>query len=122
MPPPPALPKPAPYNPLAKSSKPEKGGLFWLGYLVPMLSLPGSPNPFQVLPKGSRASSNPFEECVQEPSLHNHTGPGEAELFLGEEVRDLTFWNLFLAMEVDKLKKQLESLSCVPKRLYRGSF
>ena len=49
------------YDPLVEPLKLEEGSLFWRGSLVPLPSLPGIPNPFWVLPGGSRASSNPFE-------------------------------------------------------------
>ena len=57
-----------------------------------------------------------------EPPLNNNVGLGETERLLQAEVRDLTFWNVFLALEVDKLKEQLASAGHVPKRLCRGSF
>ena len=119
-PPSPWAPKKAPYNPLIKSLEPEKGSFFWKGFPVPLPFLPGSPNPFWVSLKGSKAGSNPFKERVLEPSLNNNGG--EAEWFLQAEVRDFTSQNVFLAMEVDKLKEPLESAGRVPKRLCRGSF
>ena len=115
-------PEEASYDPLVESLEPEKGSLFWRKFQVPLLSLPGSPNLFRLLPGGSKASSNPFVEGGQEPPLNNNVGLREAEGLLQMKVRDLIFQNVFLAMEVDKLKKQLKSAGCVSKRLCRGSF
>ena len=92
-----------------------EGGPFWIGSLVLLPFLPGSPNPFYVLPKGF---SNPFEERVQESSP---TGsPDEVNLFLCKKFKELTTCNL-LAMQVDELKKQLECAGCLPKRFCKGS-
>ena len=120
--PPLLAPKVASYDPLVEFLEPEEISPFGRRFPVPLPSLPGSPNPFQVSPGGSKASSNPLKEQVQEPPLHNDKGLGEAEQLLQAEVRDLTSQNVFLAMEVDKLKEQLESTVCVPKHLCRGSF
>ena len=54
--------------------------------------------------------------------LHLNNNGGDTERLLQAEVRDLTLRNIFLAMEVAKLKEQLESAGCVPKCLCRGSF
>ena len=116
----PLAPEEAPYDPLAESSEPEEGSPLWRRFLVPLPSLPGSPNPFWVSPGGSEASSNPFEERVREPPLNNNKG--EAKWLLQAEVRNLTSQNVFLAMEVDELKEQLESAGRVPKLLHKGSF
>ena len=121
-PPSPLAPGEAFYDPLVESLELEEGSPFWRGSLVPLPSLPGTPNPFRVLPGGSRASSSPFEERVQEPPLNNNEGLGEAERLLQVEVRDLTSRNVFLAMEVNELKEQLESAGPVPKRFHRVSF
>ena len=118
----PPAPEEAFYDPLVKFLKLDEGSPFWRESSVPLLSLPGSPNPFRVSPGGSKASSNPFKERVWEPPLTNNGKLGEAERLLQAEVRDLTFRNVFLAMEMNKLKEQLESAGRVPKRLCRGSF
>ena len=89
---------------------------------MPLPSLPGTPNPFQMSPAGSKASSNLFEKQVREPPLHCNGRLEEAERLLQAGVRDLTSQNVFLAMELDELKKQFECASCVLKRLCRGSF
>ena len=89
---------------------------------MPLLSLPGSLNPFWVSPGGSKASFNPFEERVRELPFNNNGGLGKVERLFQAEVKDFTFWNVFLAMDVDELKEQLESASRVPKRLCKGSF
>ena len=119
---PPSLPvsEEALYDPLVESLEAEEGSPFRRGSPVPLPSLPGSPNPFWVSPRGSKANSNPFEKRVQEPPFNNNGG--EAERLLQAEVRDFTSQNVFLAMEVDKLKEQLESAGHVQKRFYRGSF
>ena len=109
---PPPLPEKVPYNPFFEFSEPLEDGPFWMSSPVPLLSLPGSPNPFCMLPK---RSSNLFEERAQESS---HTGgSNEVELFFCKEVKELTTCNLLLAMQVDELKKQLECENCFPKRL-----
>ena len=121
---PPSLPAPekASYDPLVKSSKPEEGSFFLRGSPVLLPFLPCTPNPFWVLSEGSKASSNPFKERVRELSLNNNGGLGEAVRLLQAEARDLISQNVFLAMKMDELKKQLESVSCVPKHLCRSSF
>ena len=80
-----------------------------------------APTP-RVLLAGSWASSNPFEERVREPPLNYNKRLGEAERLFQAEVRDLTSWNVFLALEVNKLKKQLESAGHVLKSFCRGNF
>ena len=87
------VPEEVPYNLLVKSLELEEGSSFWRGSLVPLPSLPGSPNLFRVLLVGLKASSNPFEEQVREPPLNNNGG--EAERLLQAEVRDLTSQNVF---------------------------
>ena len=87
-----------------------------MGSPVLLLSIPGSPNSFCILPEGS---SNLFEERVQESSPIE--GPDEVKLFLCEKVKELTTRNPLLAMQVDELKKQLEYPSRLPKRLCKGS-
>ena len=89
---------------------------------MPLPSLPGTFNPFWVSLAGSKARFNPFEEQVRELPFNNDRGLGEAERLLQVEVRNLTSRNIFLAMKVDELKQQLESVGCVSKRLCRGSF
>ena len=87
---------------------------------MPLPSLPGSFNLFWALPRELETSSNPVEERVRKPTLVG--GLGEAELLFWEEVTDLIFQNLFLAMEVDKLKGQLESAGCVLKSFCKVVF
>ena len=87
-----------------------------MGSSVLLPFLPGSPNPFYVLPEGS---SYLFEERVQESSPVG--GPDKVLLFLCKEVKKLTTQNFLLVMQVDELKNQLKCAGYLPKRLYRGS-